>query len=35
MNEWIRRGVAAAVGGYGVALGSVFAGQRRLMYFPD
>ena len=35
MNEWIRRGVAAAVGGYGEALGSVFAGQRRLMYFPD
>ncbi|MEE8171782.1 MAG: alpha/beta hydrolase [Alphaproteobacteria bacterium] len=35
MNEWIWRGVEATVGAYRVALGSVFAGQRRLMYFPD
>ena len=35
MNNWLWGGVAAAVGGYGVVLGGAFAGQRRLMYFPD
>ena len=35
MNDWLWRGITAGVGAYGVALGSMFAGQRHLMYFPD
>ena len=35
MGNWIWGGVAAAVGAYAVVLGGAFAGQRRLMYFPD
>ena len=35
MGNWIWGGVAAAVGAYAMVLGGAFAGQRRLMYFPD
>ena len=35
MNKWIWRGVAVGMGVYALAAGGAFAGQRRLMYYPD
>ena len=35
MSEWIWRSAAAVLGGYVALVGVGFAGQRRLMYFPD
>ena len=35
MNYWLWGGIAAAVGAYGVIIGGVYTGQRRLLYFPD
>lgn len=35
MSDWLWGGIAAAVGAYGVIIGGVYTGQRRLLYFPD
>ena len=35
MSNWLWGVVAAAVGAYGVILGGVYTGQRRILYFPD
>ena len=35
MSDWIWRSAAAVLGGYVALVGVGFAGQRRLMYFPD
>ncbi len=35
MSNWIWGGIAAGIGAYSLILGSAFAGQRRLLYFPS